>query len=136
MMEDAKNTKIKAEISSESTWTFPGEAAAGSSTTTTYSFTDQESSILSEFGWNLPPEIGGDRIGGADGCFEPFDPFVLEEAGRLRLPDNRPPSGFPAVPSPEVARSGEEIPAVSSSSSVEPPARPPESEGRSAAETP
>lgn len=131
MMEDAKNTKIKAEISSESTWTFPGEAAAGSSTTTTYSFTDQESSILSEFGWNLPPEIGG-----ADGGFEPFDPFVLEGAGRLRLPDNRPPSGFHAVPSPEVARSGEEIPAVSSSSSVEPPARPPESEGRSAAETP
>lgn len=105
-----------------------GEAPAGNPTTRTYSLTDRESTILSEFGWNLPPE-SDDRNHTAAGGLEPF---ALEEASdstrRLLLPQDRPPSGSPVAPSPE-------NPSISSNSSEEPPAGQPESEGRSAAET-
>eukprot|EP00268_Persea_americana_P020499 TRINITY_DN2066_c0_g2_i1.p1 TRINITY_DN2066_c0_g2~~TRINITY_DN2066_c0_g2_i1.p1 ORF type:complete len:284 (+),score=43.94 TRINITY_DN2066_c0_g2_i1:211-1062(+) len=127
MMEEEKKIRFKTEISGKSTWTFPGEAPAGNPTTT-YSLTDRESTILSEFGWNLPPE-SDDRTQEAAGGLKPF---ALQEASdstrRLLSPQNRPPSGSPAAPSPE-------NPSISSNSSVDPPAGQPESERRSAAET-
>ncbi|XP_058070302.1 probable WRKY transcription factor 57 isoform X1 [Magnolia sinica] len=130
-MDDDKKSRSGANFSGDSSWSF---SDAGSSSG--YFFDDRESSILSEFGWNLPQKIESrDCENGSS-----FPPLDLEEGsdpvGSFGVPGNTGLAGFPAVATPSVERSGDANPSVSSSSSEEAPGKPPGSDGKPPSEKP
>ncbi|KAF8378770.1 hypothetical protein HHK36_030119 [Tetracentron sinense] len=121
-----KKPELGTDFPSDSSWTL------GNQTDNSYFFnSNQESSILSEFGWNYQPE--SDRNRENEG-FSEFDQIDLDErsdfAGSFQLPGNRSSqSPNPAVPTESVGVSSSN-PSVSSSSSEELPEKSTESDGR------
>ncbi|KAJ6312200.1 hypothetical protein OIU77_013862 [Salix suchowensis] len=117
-MDDKSNLDPGTELTSESSWTLGHD-----SDSVNYFFSnDRESSILSEFGWNLQPD--------EPSRFKVLDQVVEEErsdlAGNLEI--QRSSGAGPARSSGSVSTSN--YPSVSSSSSEDPPEKSTDSGGK------